>query len=134
MLRSRPKRGWVSPKGPLHVAVLASLREVGQAIGASLAGSAHAMFLSMTVQLEQLIEQVALHDKAIARRARENEEALWLMAIPGFGPITAAPPLAPTPPAEGFGRGRNFSSMAWAHFKATPERWQGELRYDLEDE
>ena len=64
--------GRVAPKGPSHISVLASLLEEGEEVGASLPEAAHAMFLVMTGQLEQLNEQVALLDKEIARRAREE--------------------------------------------------------------
>ena len=103
--------GWVAPKGPSHVSVLASLLEEGEEIGASLPEAARSMFLVMTGQLEQLNEQVALLDKEIARRAREDEAARRLMTIPGIGPITATALLALAPPAEGFARGRDFA--AW---------------------
>jgi len=103
--------GWVAPKGPSHISVLASLLEEGEEIGASLPEAARAMFLVMTGQLEQLNEQVALLDKEIARRAREDEAARRLMTIPGIGPITATALLALAPPAEGFARGRDFA--AW---------------------
>lgn len=103
--------GWVAPKGPSHVSVLASLLEEGEEIGASLPEAARAMFLVMTGQLEHLNEQVALLDKEIAKRAREDEAARRLMTIPGIGPITATALLALAPPAEGFARGRDFA--AW---------------------
>jgi transposase len=74
--------GWVAPKGPSHVTVLASLLEEGEETGASLPKAARAIFLVMTGQLEQLNEQVALLDKEIARRAREDEAAQRLMTIP----------------------------------------------------
>ena len=103
--------GWVAPKGPSHVSVLASLLEEGEEIGASLPEAARSMFLVMTGQLEQLNEQVALLDKEIARRAREDEAARRLMTIPGIGPITATALLALAPPVEGFARSRDFA--AW---------------------
>ena len=73
--------GWVAPKGPSHVSVLASLLEEGEEVGASLPEAARMMFLVMTGQLEQLNERVALLDKEIARRAREDEAARRLMTI-----------------------------------------------------
>jgi len=103
--------GWVAPKGPSYINVLATLLEEGEEIGASLPEAARAMFLVMTGQLEQLNEQIKLLDKEIARRAREDEAARRLMTIPGIGPITATALLALAPPAEGFARGRDFA--AW---------------------
>ena len=93
------------------MSVLASLLEEGEEIGASLPEAARSMFLVMTGQLEQLNDQVALLDKEIARRARENEAARRWMTIPGIGPITATALLALAPPVEGFARGRDFA--AW---------------------
>ncbi len=103
--------GWVAPKGPSHINVLASLLEEGEEIGASLPEAARTMFLVMTGQLEQLNEQIKLLDKEIARRAREDEAARRLMTIPGIGPIAATALLALAPPVEGFARGRDFA--AW---------------------
>ena len=103
--------GWVAPKGPSHVSVLASLLEEDEEIGGSLPEAARSMFLVMTGQLEQLNEQIKLLDKEIDRRAREDEAARRLMTIPGIGPITATALLALPPPVEGFARGRDFA--AW---------------------
>lgn len=103
--------GWVAPKGPSHVTVLASLLEDGEEVGASLPEAARMMFQVMTGQLATLNEQVALLDKEIARRAREDEAARRLMTIPGVGPITATALLALGPPAESFAKGRDFA--AW---------------------
>ena len=104
--------GWVAPKRPSHVSVLASLLEEGEEIGASLPEAACAMFLVMTGQLEQLGEQVALLDKEIARRAREDEAARRLMTIPGIGQITATAilALAHAPSPESFAKGRASGS------------------------
>jgi transposase len=104
-------RRWVGTCGSAHVSVLASLLEEGEEIGASLPEAARTMFLVMTGQLEQLNDQVALLDKEIAKRAREEEAARRLMTIPGIGPITATAQLALAPPVEGFARGRDFA--AW---------------------
>ena len=67
------------------------------------------MFLVMTEQLEQLKKQIALLDKEIARRAREDAPARQLMTIPGIGPITATAILALAPPPESFAKGRDFA-------------------------
>lgn len=103
--------GWVAPKGPSHVSVLGSLLDEEEELGASLPEAARVMLQVMTGQLEQLDEQVALLDKEIARRAREDEDARRLMTIPGVGPITATALLALAPPIETFSRGRDFA--AW---------------------
>jgi transposase len=62
-------------------------------------------------QLRSLDERVALLDRELARRAREDAEAKRLMTIPGIGPITATALVALAPPAPAFKRGRDFA--AW---------------------
>lgn len=103
--------GWVAPKGPSHVSVLASLLDEEEELGASLPEAARVMLKVMTGQLARLDEEVGLLDKEIARRAREDEDARRLMTIPGVGPITATALLALAPPIETFSRGRDFA--AW---------------------
>lgn len=103
--------GWVAPKGPSHVSVVASMLDEEEELGASLPEAARTMLRIMTDQLEQLNAQVALLDKEIARRAREDAAARRLMTIPGVGPITATAILALAPPIESFARGRDFA--AW---------------------
>ncbi|ARU17513.1 IS110 family transposase [Croceicoccus marinus] len=103
--------GWVAPKGPSHISVLAGLLDESEELGASLPEAARTMFVVMTEQLEQLNKQIALLDKEIARRAREDASARQLMTIPGIGPITAIAILALAPPPESFAKGRDFA--AW---------------------
>lgn len=62
-------------------------------------------------QVEQLDSRISALMEEIARSARADEVAKRLMTIPGVGPITAAAILALAPPAQTFGRGRDFS--AW---------------------
>lgn len=100
--------GWVAPKGPSHISVLAGLLDQSEELGASLPEAARSMFVVMT---EQLNDQIALLDKEIARRAREDVSARQLMTIPGIGPITATAILALAPPPESFAKGRDFA--AW---------------------
>ncbi|MGC0397133.1 transposase [Bradyrhizobium sp. USDA 241] len=62
-------------------------------------------------QLRSLNEKVALLDRELARRAKEDAEAKRLMTIPGIGPITATALVALAPTAQAFRRGRDFA--AW---------------------
>ncbi|QSB45022.1 IS110 family transposase [Tsuneonella flava] len=103
--------GWVAPKGPSHILVLADLLDESEELGASLPEAARTMFVVMAEQLEQLNEQIALLDKEITKRAREDASARRLMTIPGIGPITATAILALAPPPESFSKGRDFA--AW---------------------
>ena len=102
--------GWVAPKGPSHVAMLADLLEEEE-MASSLPEAARTMFRLMLDLLDELDGKVAELDKEIARRAREDEISRRLMTIPGIGPITAAAITALAPPAETFTKGRDFA--AW---------------------
>lgn len=62
-------------------------------------------------QLRSLDERVAVLDLEIARRAKEDAEAMRLMTIPSIGPITATALAALAPSATTFKRGRDFA--AW---------------------
>lgn len=64
--------------------------------------------LEMLVELDR---RIAVLDREIARRAREDEPARRLMPIPGIGPITAAALAALAPPPESFAKARDFA--AW---------------------
>jgi transposase len=102
--------GWVAPKGPSHVAMLADLLEEEE-MASSLPPAARSMFKVMLDLLDELDGRIAELDKEIARRAREDEVSRRLMTIPGIGPITATAIAALAPPAETFAKGRDFA--AW---------------------
>ena len=102
--------GWIAPKGPSHVAELAHLIEEKRMAG-SLPEAARAMFRLMLDQLASLNGRIAVLDKEIARRAREDEVSRRLMTIPGIGPISATAIAALAPPVETFAKGRDFA--AW---------------------
>lgn len=102
--------GWVAPKGPSHLAMLADLLDDSE-MAATLPEVARPMFTMMVDMLAELGKRVAALDKEIARRAREDEVARRLMTIPGIGPITATAIAAIAPPAETFAKGRDFA--AW---------------------
>ena len=100
--------GVIAPKGPAHVARLASavadpdsrlpesVRELGGLLLGQIAG------------LNREIRELA---SRIRDGAYEDEEARRLMSIPGVGPICASAILAFAPPMESFRCGRDFS--AW---------------------
>jgi transposase len=102
--------GWVAPKGPSHLAMLADLLDDSE-MATTLPEAARPMFAMMVDMLAELDRRVAALDKEIARRAREDEVARRLMTIPGIGPITATAIAAIAPPAETFAKGRDFA--AW---------------------
>jgi transposase len=101
--------GWVAPKGPSHVAMLGDLLE--EEMASLLPAAAVAMFRVMLDLLAELDGRIDDLDREIARRAREDETARWLMTIPGIGPITATALIALAPAAESFAKGRDFA--AW---------------------
>ncbi|RYF22195.1 MAG: IS110 family transposase [Oxalobacteraceae bacterium] len=102
--------GWVAPKGPSHLAMLADLLDDSE-MATTLPEAARPMFAMMVDMLAELGKRVAALDKEIARRAREDEVARRLMTIPGIGPITATAIAAIAPPAETFAKGRDLA--AW---------------------
>jgi transposase len=102
--------GWIAPKGPSHVAMLADLIDEEE-MASSLPEAAHAMFRLMLDLLAGLNNKIADLDKEIARRAREDEVSRRLMTVPGIGPISATAIAALAPPAETFAKGRDFA--AW---------------------
>jgi transposase len=102
--------GWVAPKGPSHVAMLADLIDEEE-MANSLPGAARAMFRVMLDLLTELSSKIVDLDKEIARRAREDEVSRRLMTVPGIGPISATAIAALAPPAETFAKGRDFA--AW---------------------
>jgi transposase len=101
--------GWVAPKGPSHVLLMANLLE--DELGEGLPEAVRAMLRIMLEMLEHIDQRVTQLDKEIARRAREDEIARRLMTIPGIGPITATAIAALAPAAETFRCGRDFA--AW---------------------
>jgi transposase len=102
--------GWVAPKGPSYVVMLADLLDEEE-MASSLPPAALAMFRVMLDLLADLDDRIADLDREIARRAREDEVSRRLMTIPGIGPITATAIAALAPPAETFAKGRDFA--AW---------------------
>jgi len=102
--------GWIAPKGPSHVTMLADRIEE-QEMASSLPEAAQVMFRLMLDLLASLNSKIADLDKEIARRAREDEVSRRLMTIPGIGPISATAIAALAPPVETFAKGRDFA--AW---------------------
>src|ERR1700726_2570637 len=72
--------GWIAPKGPSHVAMLADLLG-GEEMASSLPPAARSMFKVMLDLLDELDGRIAELDKEIARRAREDEVSRRLMTI-----------------------------------------------------
>lgn len=99
--------GWVAPKGATHLSSLTDLiKEAG-----SVPDTARPILKLLLESLAILDGKIAELDKQIAQRAREDEVARRLMAIPGIGPISATAILALAPPIESFSKARDFA--AW---------------------
>ncbi|ESY15374.1 IS110 family transposase [Mesorhizobium sp. LNJC394B00] len=102
------KFGMVAAQGLFHVAkLLAAIEDKGSAVPEV----ARSILRLLVEQLRSLDEKMALLDREIARRAKEDTEARRLMTIPGIGPITATALAALAPSAQTFKRGRDFA--AW---------------------
>jgi len=100
--------GIVAPQGPAHVGRL--VEQMDDPHGA-VPAAARAVLAIMVDTLRLLEDRIALFDKEIVRRAREDEEARRLTTIPGVGPITATALVALAPAVSQFRRGRDFA--AW---------------------
>jgi transposase len=66
--------GWIAPKGPSHVAILADLIDE-EKMASSLPKAAHAMFRLMLGFLAGLNSKIVDLDKEVARRARTRYRA-----------------------------------------------------------
>ena len=100
--------GWVAPKGLFHIAGMMQRIEDPSC---GLPESARSIFVMMIDSVKALDERIAVLDRVIAKRAREDAVARRLMTIPGIGPITATALTALAPPPESFRKGRDFA--AW---------------------
>jgi len=99
--------GWIAPKGLAHLEKLAELLADPSAVPEGV----RSVCTVLIEHLSLLDGQIALLDKEIVRRSREDEVARRLMTIPGIGPITATAITALTPPPETYAKGRDFA--AW---------------------
>ncbi|MGY4230190.1 transposase [Bradyrhizobium sp. USDA 4503] len=97
----------VAAQDPSHVAKLVSAIEDRDTDIPELAQPTLHLLVE---QLRSLDERVAPLDRELARRAKEDAEARRLMTIPGIGPIMATAPVALTPTAQAFKRGRDFAA------------------------
>ena len=100
--------GVIAPKGPAHVARLASAVAAPDSV---LPESVRELGGLLLGQIAGLNREVGELESRIRAGAYEDEEARRLMSIPGVGPICASAILAFAPPMESFRCGRDFS--AW---------------------
>ena len=100
--------GVVAPQGPAHVDRLAEAIEDADS---GLPGPVRDLGALLFVQLAELDEKIAELEQELRERAREDEQTVRLMSIPGIGPLCAMAIQAFAPPLESFRRGRDFA--AW---------------------
>ena len=100
--------GTVAPKGICYVERLVTEIEDPDS---DLPPAARASLKILAEMLAKLAEQIAVLDREIANRVKDDPIARRLMTIPGVGPITAAAMVALAPAPQTFRRGRDFS--AW---------------------
>jgi transposase len=100
--------GVIAAKGPLHVPRLMALVEDPTS---DLPQAARVVLAVLVQELRALSERIAVLDREIAQRAKEDAVARRLMTIPGIGAVTATALAALAPPAETFRCGRDFA--AW---------------------
>ena len=94
--------GVVAPQGVTHVGRLASALEDP---GSGLPGPVRELDGLLLVQIAELDAKIDGLEKELRGCAREDEEVVRLMTIPGIGPIGAMALQAFAPPMENFRRG-----------------------------
>ena len=100
--------GVVAPRGPAHVGRLAGAIEDAES---GLPAPVRELGALLLGQVAELDEKIAGLEQALRERAREDEQTVRLMRVPGIGPLTAMAVQAFAPPMESFRRGRDIS--AW---------------------
>ena len=96
---------------PVGVQNLPRLRQSLEVPNTDLPDQARDLCKMMMSQIQELTERISLLENDLRRRAKEDDVASRLMAIPGIGPICATALEALAPAASTFRKGRDFS--AW---------------------
>ena len=102
------EHGVVAPQGIANVARLAAAVDDPET---RLPETVRDLGRELLEQIGILDAKIGKLDAEVRKRAKENDEAKRLTAIPGIGPVCAMAIQAFAPPMEGFLRGRDFS--AW---------------------
>lgn len=117
--------GWIAPKGPSHVAMLADLVDA-EATASSLPEAAHTMFRLILDLLAGLNSKIADLDKEIVRRAREDEVSRRLMTVPGIGPISATAIAGPSTAGRDLRQEPRLCRLAGPQAPSKIDEWQTE--------
>jgi transposase len=102
------EHGNIAPQGIFHIGRLAA--EV-ENVSSHLPSIVIELCTLLLGHIATLDKQIAVLDRRIRDRAREDETARRLMSIPGVGPVCATALEALSPPSETFTKGRDFA--AW---------------------
>jgi transposase len=100
--------GVIAAQGLRYARDLADRIEVGDGTLPTVVSEALA---PLVAQFRNLDEAIAQLDRAIAKLARQDETALRLMSIPGFGPITASAMAATIQGVSSFAGPREFAAF-----------------------
>ena len=122
--------GVVAPRGPAHLGRLSAAIDDAESGLPDPVRELGALLLDQVAELDAKIAGLELELRA---RARDDEQTVRLMSIPGIGPITALAIQACAPPMESFRRGRDFS--AWLGLVPQQHSTGGkpEARHDIQD-
>ena len=100
--------GVVAPRGTAYVAQLA---EAVEGADSQLPEAVRALGAVLLRRFVDLDTQIAKLEQQLQAQAREDEQTVRLMSIPGVGPLSAMAIQAFAPPMASFRRGRDFA--AW---------------------
>ena len=118
--------GVIAPRGPAHVKRLAEAIEDADS---GLPDPVRELGALLLVQVAELDEKIAELEKELCERAREDEQTVRLMSVPGIGPLCAMAIQAFAPPMESFRHGRDFS--AWLGLVPRQSSTGGRPRFHL---
>ena len=105
-----PKTGSTSPSLTVHLC-LHTVPGNRECAHSELPDPVRELGALLFVQIAELDKKIAELERDLRERAREDEQTVRLMSVPGIGPLCAMAIQAFAPPMESFRHGRDFS--AW---------------------
>ena len=85
------------------------------------------------VQVAELDEKIAELEKELRERAREDEQTMRLMSVPGIGPLCAMAIQAFAPPDGKFPVRPGLRGLVGFGSPAALDRWEAEAGEDIQD-